>query len=408
MHRTISRVLIFPTLTNPHTYSKTIFALNQNNQIKPLSGNINPTDTNCIYTATRVLLKDFFELEFKDTLDTIAQHGSNYWLDDTFRHWLIKFVDADLYDNLDDNTYTFVVPVDDELKYFDNGHIVRLSEDELREKCPKEYIDYITTKKYYEEAEKNKTLKHYGIINCEKKISWRNHYEALYSGIFREKGERWLNYAASESQLPSDEELKKLKGIVISGAGHAAYDDSPFHKELFEVLQKAYHGYPHLKLLGICFGCQSLAHCLGGRAAKMEGLDVPFITDLAWVQLTKEMKEKSYYRKTLEQLKIKEVDKFVAVESHGDQVAKLPEKAQVLAHSETTDIEMWGLDEKVLSAQFHPEFNEPLMKLKVLQELPYEEPVKQKMMNRFVESEKNHELHRTFQVNLCKNFLKSE
>ena len=407
MQRSISKVLIFPTLTDPTSNSKTILALKHDDKITPLSGTINPLDTNCIYTAVRVLLKDFLELEFKDTLDAIAQHGSNYWLDDTFRHWLIKFVDADFYDNLDDNTYTFIVPVDKELKYIEKDHITRLSEEELKQQCSKEYTDYIATKKYYEEAEKNNTLKYYGIINCEKKISWRNHYEALYCGILREKGERWLNYAASEHQLPTDDELKKLKGIVISGAGHAAYDDSPFHGKLAEVLQKAYKDHPQLKLLGICFGCQFLAHCLGGRAAKMEGLPVPFMTDLSYVSLTKEMKEKKYYLRTLEQLELPEVDRFVVVESHGDHVAKLPETAQILGHSETTNVEMWGLDEKILSAQFHPEFNEPLMKLKVLQELPYEEPVKQKMMNRFVESEKNHELHRTFQVNLCKNFLKS-
>jgi len=407
MQRSISKVIIFPTLTDKATGSKAILALKRDNEISPLSGTISEYDVNCIYTAVRALLKDFLELEFKDTLDAIAQHGSNYWLDDTFRHWLIKFVDADFYDNLDDKTYTFIVPVDKELGDLQNDHVVRLSEEELEKSCPKESIDYITTKKYYEEAEKNGTIQYYGIINCEIKTSWRNHYEALYSGILKQKGERWLNFAASEYQLPTDEELTKLKGLVISGAGHAAYDNSPFHEQLATVLQKAYKDHPQLKILGICFGCQFLAHCLGGRAEKMPGLPVPFMTDLSWVQLTKDMKEKSYYKKTLEQFNLPEVDKFVAVESHGDHVAKLPEDAQILGHSETTNVEMWGLGEKILSAQFHPEFNEPLMKLKVLQELPYEEPVKQQMMDRFVESEKNHELHRSFQVNLCKNFLKS-
>ena len=402
-----SRVLIFPTLNDPTTSSKTILALKNSHQVLPLSGSINPTDPNSTYAATRILFKEFFSREFKDSLEAIAEQGSNSWMDETFRHWLIKFVDADFYDIPEERTYIYIVPVDNDIQNLNNSHIAKLSEEDLKTHCPEEYKEYTRARDYYQEAEQTGTIQYYGVLNCEQSEPWRNHYEALYSGILREKGDRWLNYTAVDSRLPTESELAKLRGLVVSGANHAAYDDAPFHEALYKVLQKAFHEYPQLKLLGVCFGHQVLAHCLGGKAEKMQGLNVPFMTNLDLVQAKPELKQKSYYKKTLEKLGIADVDKFVAVEAHGDHVAALPAKAEILGNSETTNVEMWGLEEKVFCTQFHPEFNEGLMKLKLLQEITYEEAVNAKMMNRFLDSEKNLTLDRTFQITLCKNFIKN-
>ena len=245
------------------------------------------------------------------------------------------------------------------------------------------------------------------MLNCEVSLGWRNHYEALYYGILKQKGERWRSYATGDKIYPTDAELANLKGLVISGAEHAAYDKDSTTQEFEQFVFNMNRNHPHLKVLGVCYGCQVLAHSLGGKAAKMINLDKPFIGRLENVKVTPSLKEKSYYRKTLEQLNLSESNEFVAVESHGDHVSELPENGVILANSASTSVEMWGLEDRILSVQFHPEFNGPLMKKKVIENADLDDDKKQTMLKGFEESEQVYKLDRTFQVRLCRNFLKS-
>ena len=61
-----------------------------------------------------------------------------------------------------------------------------------------------------------------------------------------------------------------MKGIVVSGSHDACYDeDQPWIVQLKILLVDIYKNYPHVKLVGICFGHQMIAAALGGVACKM-------------------------------------------------------------------------------------------------------------------------------------------
>lgn len=99
--------------------------------------------------------------------------------------------------------------------------------------------------------------------------------EALFGGsLFEGTKERWGFYKAYDLEFPSDEELRHLKGFIIPGAKYAAYDTSiPWIEPLKALVKKIYEHYPHIKMVGVCFGHQLLAQALGGKAERMPHLD---------------------------------------------------------------------------------------------------------------------------------------
>lgn len=67
--------------------------------------------------------------------------------------------------------------------------------------------------------------------------------------------QKWAHYKAYDLEFPSEEELKHLKGIIIPGSKNAAYDTTtPWIGSLKSLLRKIYDEYPHIRLVGICFG----------------------------------------------------------------------------------------------------------------------------------------------------------
>ena len=55
----------------------------------------------------------------------------------------------------------------------------------------------------------------------------------------------------------------KLKGVVISGSGCSSYDQADWIIQMKEWVVVA-SKYPHLKIVGSCFGHQLFAEALGG------------------------------------------------------------------------------------------------------------------------------------------------
>jgi hypothetical protein len=67
--------------------------------------------------------------------------------------------------------------------------------------------------------------------------------------------EKWKSYIAYKSQFPTHEELKKLKVIVFPGSGRAVYDTGVLWvTQLIKLCQRIYSEYPHIKMIGGCFG----------------------------------------------------------------------------------------------------------------------------------------------------------
>ncbi|CAK72664.1 unnamed protein product (macronuclear) [Paramecium tetraurelia] len=165
-----------------------------------------------------------------------------------------------------------------------------------------------------------------------------NIMEAMHLGIYKEEDENWEVYLVMEHKFPN---LQGLDGIVITGSSSAAYDLSEDWKQpLFEFLREA--DKLKIRILGICFGHQVLAHCLGGEAQKMPHVDRMQVGRKA---ISTQFKWKD---QVIENLNVYQI--------HGDYVAKLPKDTEVIMSTDHCQNYAYKNDH-ILSVQFHPEFN---------------------------------------------------
>ena len=124
------------------------------------------------------------------------------------------------------------------------------------------------------------------------------------------------------------------KGIIFTGGPNSVFaSDSPLvDKKLFDL---------NIPVLGICYGCQTIAHLLGGEvktAPKSEYGKMP-------IKVSKESKL------------FKDVKETTSVwMSHTDYVAKTPNGFEITAYSNTCPVAaMENKDKKIYAVQFHPE-----------------------------------------------------
>jgi GMP synthase (glutamine-hydrolysing) len=155
--------------------------------------------------------------------------------------------------------------------------------------------------------------------------------------------------------VPCDMSLQKIKeynpiGIIFTGGPNSVYEDgSPrIDPQVFEL------GIP---VLGICYGCQLMAHTLGGtvtRASTSEygKAEVEYVRS----PLTKGMPEKA-----------------ICWMSHTDRITVLPEGFKMLAKSDNCPFAAFGNEQKKLyGVQFHPEVNHTYMGTTILKNFLYE------------------------------------
>ncbi|CAD8054215.1 unnamed protein product [Paramecium sonneborni] len=165
-----------------------------------------------------------------------------------------------------------------------------------------------------------------------------NIMEAMHLGIYKEEDENWEVYLVIEHKFPK---LQGLDGIVITGSSSAAYDLSEDWKEpLFQFLREA--DKCKIRILGICFGHQVLAHCLGGEAQKMMHVD----------RMQVGRKALSTQFKWNDQL----IENLNVYQIHGDFVAQLPKDTEVIMSTDHCQNYAFKNDH-ILGVQFHPEFN---------------------------------------------------
>ena len=75
-------------------------------------------------------------------------------------------------------------------------------------------------------------------------------------GMGDSNAEMWVNYPVYDYLLPSEEELKHMQAIIIPGSKNSVLDESvSWIPLLTRFVQKVYEEYPHVKIIGICFGC---------------------------------------------------------------------------------------------------------------------------------------------------------
>lgn len=148
-------------------------------------------------------------------------------------------------------------------------------------------------------------------------------------------------YRVTESEFPKA--VSCCDGYLITGSRHSVYDDLPWIGELAEFVAQALAA--DVRIVGICFGHQLLAHFFGGLTEPAaSGWSVG-------VHQTRVLDPQPWMQPACSE--------FSLLSSHKDQVARLPQGARIIARSNSCPCAGFVIGERVMTLQGHPEFNKP-------------------------------------------------
>nr|XP_043623032.1 gamma-glutamyl peptidase 3-like [Erigeron canadensis] len=182
----------------------------------------------------------------------------------------------------------------------------------------------------------------------------------VYGGYFnvfvdafgeKEENEKWDLYKVVDGEFPDKNELQDYDGFVVSGSPYDAYGDDNWILDLCLLLQTL--DSMQKKVLGICFGHQVLCRALGGKVGKSHsGWDL----GLRKVRIVKDFSPCSFF----ESLPLMPPDLSI-IECHQDEVWEVPTRAQVIAVSDKTGVEMFTIGDHILGIQGHPEYSKDIL-----------------------------------------------
>ncbi|KAL5699129.1 glucosinolate gamma-glutamyl hydrolase [Ranunculus cassubicifolius] len=178
-------------------------------------------------------------------------------------------------------------------------------------------------------------------------------YFNVFVNAFGEEGEKWDLFRVVDGEFPDMEELHKYQGFVVSGSPFDAFGTDLWIMKLCFLLQTL--DAMEKKVLGICFGHQVLCRALGGRIGRADtGWDI----GLRKVNIVEDLPPCSF----LNNLDFNDIPPCLSIiECHQDEVWEVPLGAKVIAFSDKTNTEMFGLGDHILGIQGHPEYTKDIM-----------------------------------------------
>jgi GMP synthase-like glutamine amidotransferase len=148
----------------------------------------------------------------------------------------------------------------------------------------------------------------------------------------------FTTYDVEHFEYPAD--VNACDAFLITGSKKSVYDDEPWIHRLRDYVVTLHEA--RVKLIGICFGHQMVAHALGGRTAPAE---------VGWgvgVHTARVITRAPFMEPARDEIRL--------IVSHKDQVAELPPGAILLAKSEFCPYAAFQLGGHILTFQGHPEF----------------------------------------------------
>ncbi|XP_061370859.1 gamma-glutamyl peptidase 5-like [Gastrolobium bilobum] len=189
--------------------------------------------------------------------------------------------------------------------------------------------------------------KRFAVLLCAEDSEYSRKKYGGYFGIFvrmlAEEGERWDVYRVARGEFPEDDEVALYDGFVITGSCNDAHGNDPWIHDLLALLNKL--NTMNKKILGICFGHQILGRALGGKVSR---------SPTGWDISVRTINLSSSSSLALSSLKLP--SRLSIIECHRDEIRELPAKAEVIAWSEKTGIEMFRYGDHIMGIQGHPEY----------------------------------------------------
>jgi len=149
-------------------------------------------------------------------------------------------------------------------------------------------------------------------------------------------------FDVTEGQLPAN--TPDFDGFIITGSRHSTYEAADWIQTLTTFVQNC-SDIPKIKVIGVCFGHQLIAHALGGNVTLAPqgwgiGLHAVNIREKQpWMEPSK--------------------TEINLVFSHQDQVISAPKNAKIIAESQHCAIQMYTIGTQFLGIQGHPEMTKP-------------------------------------------------
>nr|POE94148.1 gamma-glutamyl peptidase 5 [Quercus suber] len=192
--------------------------------------------------------------------------------------------------------------------------------------------------------------KRFAILLCAEDSDYVKKVYGGYFGVFvrmlAEEGETWDVYRVASGEFPKDDEIGLFDGFVITGSCNDAHGNDVWICKLLNLLKKL--DSMKKTILGICFGHH--ARALGGKTGRnVAGWDI----GVRAIHLS------SSSSNHFSSLKIPAT--LSVIECHRDEVRELPPKAEVIAWSEKTGIEMFKYGNHIMGIQGHPEYTKDIL-----------------------------------------------
>lgn len=236
--------------------------------------------------------------------------------------------------------------------------------------------------------------KKFAVLLCAEDSEYVKKKYGGYFGVFvrmlAEEGETWDFFRVADGDFPTDDEVGEFDGFVITGSCNDAHGNDLWICKLLNLLKKI--DSRKKKILGICFGHQILGRSLGGTIERATaGWDI----GVTAVNLS--------ISKQFNSLKLPAF--LQVIECHRDEIRELPPKAEVMAWSNKTGIEMFKYGDHIMGIQGHPEYTKDILLHlidRLLQRNLIEESIADVAKAKVEELEPDRELWKK----LCISFLK--